>query len=87
MGSPPQSGFHISNVINLEIHIMSIRMPPVPPANRSKEPGSILKTSKDNSIKQDEKHEKHHNSAEEGDTANIKQNKTNKGFFRGRREG
>jgi hypothetical protein len=40
--------------------------------------------SKDNSIKRDEKH---HNSAEEGDTANIKQNKTNKGFFRGRREG
>jgi hypothetical protein len=27
------------------------------------------------------------NAAEEGDTANIKQNKTNKGFFRGRREG
>jgi hypothetical protein len=63
---------------------MSSRMPPVPPANRSKEPGSILKTPKANSIKQDEKH---HNSAEKGDTANIKQNKTNKGFFRGRREG
>jgi hypothetical protein len=59
-------------------------MPPVPPANRSKEPGSVLKTAKGNPIKQDEKH---HNLAEEGDTANIKQNKTNKGFFRGRREG
>jgi hypothetical protein len=58
-------------------------MPPVPPANRSTEPGTVQKTSKDDSIKQ----EKHHNSAEEGDTANIKQNKTNKGFFRGRREG
>ncbi len=64
--------------------MMSSRMPPVPPANRSKERGSVLKMSKDNSIKQDEKH---HNSAEEGDTGNIKQNKTNKGFFRGRREG
>jgi hypothetical protein len=71
-------------VVNLDIHMMSSRMPPVPPANRSKEPGSVLKTAKDNSIKQDEKH---HNSAEEGESANIKQNKTNKGFFRGRREG
>jgi len=62
---------------------MSSHMPPMPPANRSKEPGSDPKTSKD-SIKQDEKH---HNAAEEGDTSNIKQNKTNKGFFRGRREG
>jgi len=33
------------------------------------------------------KHEHHANSAEEGDTANIKQNTTNKGFFRGRRIG
>jgi hypothetical protein len=33
------------------------------------------------------KHEHHANSAEEGDTANIKQNTTNKGFFRGRRLG
>jgi hypothetical protein len=63
---------------------MSSHMPLVPPANRSKEPGSDPKTSKDTSIKQDEKH---HNAAEEGDTPNIKQNKTNKGFFRGRREG
>jgi hypothetical protein len=31
--------------------------------------------------------EKHHNAAEEGDTANIKQNTTNKGFYRGRRMG
>jgi hypothetical protein len=29
----------------------------------------------------------HHNAAEEGETANIKQNTTNKGFFRGRRFG
>ena len=64
-------------VVNLDIHMMSSRMPPVPPANRSKEPGSVLKTSKGNSIKQDEKH---HNSAEEGDTANIKQNARGKPF-------
>jgi hypothetical protein len=31
--------------------------------------------------------EKHHNAAEEGETANIKQNTTNKGFYRGRRMG
>ena len=33
------------------------------------------------------KHEHHANPAEEGETANIKQNTTNKGFFRGRRLG
>ena len=32
------------------------------------------------------KHVHHANSAEEGDTANIKQNTTNEGYFRGRRE-
>ncbi len=32
------------------------------------------------------KHEHHANSAEEGDTANIKQNTTNEGYFRGRQE-
>ena len=32
------------------------------------------------------KHEHHANAAEEGDTANIKQNTTNEGYFRGRRE-
>ncbi len=40
--------------------------------------------SKDTSAKQPEHH---HNAAEEGETANIKQNTTNKGFFRGRRLG
>jgi hypothetical protein len=63
---------------------MTSPMPPVPPANRSKEPGTSPKTATDNDRK---KTEKHHNAAEEGDTGNIKQNKTNKGFFRGRREG
>ena len=33
------------------------------------------------------KSEERHNTAEEGNTANIKQDTTNKGFFRGRRMG
>jgi hypothetical protein len=33
------------------------------------------------------KHEHHANAAEEGGTANIEQNTTNKGFSRGRRLG
>jgi hypothetical protein len=58
-------------------------MPPVPPGNRSnKGPATGLNTtSKDKSVK----HEHHPNASEEGETANIKQNTTNKGFFRGRR--
>ena len=32
------------------------------------------------------KHEHHPNSTEEGDTANIKQNTTNEGYFCGRRQ-
>jgi hypothetical protein len=64
---------------------MSSHMPPVPPANRS---NKGEKSERD--VSQDKKlvkHEHHANSAEEGDTANIKQNTTNKGFFRGRRLG
>ena len=64
---------------------MSSHMPPVPPANRSKKGGkSEREVSKDSKLV---KHEHHPNSAEEGDTANIKQNTMNKGFFRGRRLG
>ncbi len=72
---------------------MSSNMPPVPPGNRSsKGPANSRKMDKEidsetmenKSVKQTEKH---HNAAEEGDTANIKQNTTNKGFFRGRRMG
>jgi len=58
-------------------------MPPVPPGNRSNKgtaSGSNA-TSKEKSLK----HEHHPNAAEEGETANIKQNTTNKGFFHGRR--
>ena len=61
------------------------RMPPVPPANQTtksaQNEGPGLKE------KNLVKHEHHPNEAEEGDTANIKQNTTNKGFYRGRREG
>jgi hypothetical protein len=64
---------------------MSSHMPPVPPANRSKiGERSERKVSIDEKLV---KQEHHANSAEEGDTANIKQNTTNKGFFRGRRLG
>jgi hypothetical protein len=71
---------------------MSSNMPPIPPASRSNkgphESGKVDKNSsqlaEDKSVKLTEKH---HNAAEEGDTANIKQNTQNKGFYRGRRMG
>jgi hypothetical protein len=63
---------------------MSSRIPPIPPANRSKKDrGSDPEMLKGKSVK----HEHHANAGEEGETANIKQNTTNKGFFRGRRLG
>jgi hypothetical protein len=68
----------------MRFQIMTSHMPSIPPANRNKNPGIDPEVSKDNCAKQPEKH---HNGAEEGDTANIKQNTTNKGFFRGRRMG
>jgi hypothetical protein len=59
-------------------------MPPIPPASRSKHgPKGNPEASKDDKLV---KHEHHPNSAEEGDTANIKQNTTNEGYFRGRRQ-
>ncbi len=65
--------------------MMSGRMPPVPPANRStKGPKKRPELSTDEKLV---KHEHHPNSAEEGDTANIAQNTKNKGYFRGRRLG
>jgi hypothetical protein len=60
---------------------MTSKMPPIPPANRDKEPGHQAEP-KEDSLKHQEKH---HNAAEEGETANIKQNTTNKGYFHGRR--
>jgi len=56
-------------------------MPPVPPANRShKGTGDSSETVNDTS-----KTHADVNPLEQGDTANIKQNTTNKGFFKGRR--
>jgi hypothetical protein len=56
-------------------------MPPVPPANQSQ------KGTGDHSEIPSEEQLKHGevNPAEQGQTANIKQNTTNKGFFKGRR--
>jgi hypothetical protein len=68
-------------------------MPPVPPGNRSnKGPTNSDGTDKQNNLevaenKSVKQPKKHHNAAEEGETANIKQNTTNKGFYRGRRMG
>jgi hypothetical protein len=63
---------------------MSNQMPPVPPASRSKHgPKGNPEVSKDDKLV---KHEHHPNSAEEGDTANIKQHTTNEGYFHGRRQ-
>jgi hypothetical protein len=61
---------------------MSSHMPPVPPANRSKK-GSEKgpQDAKDASAKKP----RPTNPAEQGETANIKQNTTNKGYFHGRR--
>jgi hypothetical protein len=56
-------------------------MPPVPPANRShKGTGDNAEVNKDMAKTKAEV-----NTAEQGDTANIKQNTTNAGFFKGRR--
>ena len=68
---------------------MSSHMPPVPPANRSnkgsppsRKPGkrNNAQGAENRTVKQTEQR---HNAAEEGETANIKQNTTNKGFFEG----
>jgi hypothetical protein len=57
-------------------------MPPVPPANRShKGTADKFEASKASS----KGHDDNQNPAEQGDTANIKQNTTNAGFFKGRR--
>jgi hypothetical protein len=61
---------------------MSAHMPPVPPANRSKKgTGGDAQSLPTDSTKNVERQ----NSSEQGETANIKQNTTNKGYFHGRR--
>ncbi len=57
-------------------------MPPVPPANRTnKGVGGRPDLKKDQSPKK-----RVNNPAEQGATANIRQNTTNAGFYHGRRE-
>jgi hypothetical protein len=57
------------------------RMPPVPPANQSqKGPGDHSRIPASERVKDAEV-----NVAEQGETANIRQNTTNEGFFQGRR--
>jgi hypothetical protein len=61
---------------------MASHAPPIPPANRSKRGApSEAKQPEDKLVQ----HEHHGNTAEKGDTANIKQNTTNAGYFKGRR--
>ena len=62
---------------------MTKSMPEAPVANRSpKGPGDHEKAASDTTAV---KHPGDVHAAEQGDTANIKQNTTNKGFFSGRR--
>ena len=62
---------------------MTKHMPPSPVANRSKKgPGDHHEVGSDTTH---EKRPDDLNTSEQGDTANIKQNTTNKGFFLGRR--
>jgi hypothetical protein len=63
-------------------HLMTGRMPPIPPANRSnKGVPQNAEAARDTSHKKDHTQ----NTDEQGETANIKQNTTNAGFFKGRR--
>lgn len=62
---------------------MSSHMPPIPPANRS--PMGAPRQESEAPADTSHKNEKEQNSSEQGETANIKQNTTNKGYFRGRR--
>jgi hypothetical protein len=62
---------------------MTKHMPEAPIANRSKKgPGDHHEVGSDTTH---EKHPDDLNTSEQGDTANIKQSTTNKGFFRVRR--
>jgi len=61
---------------------MSRHMPPIPPANRSNKGPKDEASPHQNAATE---HPEPQNTAEQGETANIKQNTTNKGFFQGRR--
>ena len=84
---PTRQFAHSCNLVRLgfclehEDFIMPTHIPAVPPANRSKNDhgsDSGKEVSNDKLVK----HEHHANAAEKGETANIKQNTTNKGFCR-----
>ena len=61
---------------------MTTHMPPIPPGNQSnKGPKANADSARDTS----KGSKKVQNSGEQGETANIKQNTTNAGFFKGRR--
>jgi hypothetical protein len=86
MGIEPLSGqeleFVPDNVNNREI-TMTGHMPPIPKGNQS---NKGPKTADADAARDTSGKEGHtQNTAEQGDTANIKQNTTNKGFFQGRR--
>lgn len=62
---------------------MTQHMPPVPPANRSTKGTGDSDTEIPHN--DSSRHPERQNTAEQGETANIKQNTTNKGYFHGRR--
>jgi hypothetical protein len=61
---------------------MTKHMPPIPPANRSNKGPKDEGGDPQNAAAE---HSEPQNITEQGETANIKQNTTNKGFFQGRR--
>ena len=65
---------------------MTGHMPKIPPGNQSdKGPKGNADAARDTSAKESHTQSHTQNTAEQGETANIKQNTTNKGFFQGRR--
>ena len=62
---------------------MSAHSPPVPPNNRTKK--GVVRHKDVIAPDSAFSHPEPQNLREQGDTANIKQNTTNEGFFRGRR--
>lgn len=62
------------------------KMPPVPPASRTPKGHKGYEEAHPHAVEVPVVEDrKHHNADEQGQTANIKQNTTNAGFFRGRR--
>jgi hypothetical protein len=61
------------------------KMPPVPPANRSPRETNRIPEVKKRVPEVAAKTNAKTNTAEQGETANIRQNTTNAGYFRGRR--